>query len=48
MDRGAWWVTVQGCKELDMTEAQAQAQALSTSTQVELIEAFITCRKKLA
>ena len=20
MDRGAWWATVQGCKELDMTE----------------------------
>ena len=25
MDRGAWWVTVQGCKELDMTEVTQHA-----------------------
>ena len=29
MDRGAWWVTVQGCKELDMTEVTQHACIVS-------------------
>ena len=43
MDRGAWWATVHGCKESDMTEQLTYTQYTQTHTYIyKTISVFCT------